>query len=106
MLYPLTEETRWPVRVLRYADDTQQRFQVAAGLRRFRLVLETLSAADLATVQTFFDARKGAHATDWDITIGGTLYSYLTFEQDEIAAVERTPKLYDVTLTVRQTRKN
>lgn len=105
-LYPLTAGQRYPARILQFGDDGEQRFRLSAPLRKFRLVYEQISAADVATVRTFFDSMKGAFDATWDLTIAGTTYSYLAFETDALVVTERSVNLFDIALDIRQVRKN
>ena len=105
-LYPLKHVARYPVRVIEFNDDSTQRWKQGAALNEFELVFADLSATDRDTLQTFFDSVKGAYDSTWDITIGGTLYDNMAFEDDAPQWHEKTAESWDVTFRIRQTAKN
>ena len=105
-LYPVSRDTAYPVKTVRFLDDTEQRWKQGAALERFTLAYTDLSAADRDTLQTFFDSVKGTYDSTWDITIGGDTYSYCCFEDDAPQWQERTAESWDVTFKIRQVRKN
>jgi hypothetical protein len=106
VLLPLTQTLHSPVRILQFGDFSTQRFRLSATLRRFQLQLDGLSYADYVSVRDFFEARKGAFDSTWDLTVSGTTYSYLAFESDELAAVENSDSQFTMTIPIRQVRKN
>jgi len=105
-LDPVRHVTKYPVRVIEFNDDSTQRWKQSAALSEFELAFTDLSAADRDTLQTFFDSVKGAYDSTWDITIGGTLYSYMAFDDDAPRWSEKTAESWDVSFKIRQTRKN
>jgi hypothetical protein len=105
-LYPLTRGRRFPVAIQQWSDFTEQRWVQSAELSRFRLTIDDVDAADKATIISFFEGRKGSFDSTWDITIGGTTYSYLAFESDELSCTESTEGLWSIQVSAIQTRKN
>ena len=105
-LYPVTRRIAVPVTVFRSLDDSEQRFKRSAVLNRFTLVFTGLNATNRDTLQTFWNTNKGPYDSTWDITVGGTLYSYCCFEDDVLSWRETGAELWSVTLKIRQVRKN
>ena len=106
VLYPLTRTASYLTRTLQFNNDKEQRWVVRPVLAKFALEYNEINATDLSTLKTFFDSCKGAYDSTWDITVGGVLYSYMVFEEDDWTATESKPNLWTVRLTLRQTRKN
>lgn len=103
-LYPLTETYRRPVTVLQYNNATEQRWRTGKALRAFSLDFTDVSKTDMLTIRSFFDTMKGGFDHTWDISIGGTVYSNMTFENDEMAAQERPGGAYSFSLPCRQVK--
>ena len=105
-LYPLTEVSEYRTSIMPHVDGSEQRWRQRAPLASFVLQLDRISQADKNTVQAFFDTTKGGFDSTWDITIGGTLYSYMTFEDSGLDVTESEPMRYSMSIRIRQTRKN
>jgi len=103
-LAPLMRATRYPVRVLPFADGSEQRFRIAPPLERFALKHEGITTADRDLLAAFFAGRKGDYG-DIELTMNGTTYTYLRLEAPAFAATQRADHLWDVTLALQQWRK-
>jgi len=104
--YPVVRDVRLETGVVRFEDDTEQRWVRARARNSFRLQFSRLSEEDVATIEAFFRSCKGKFDTTWDITIGGTTYSHCTFEDDTFAVTETSEGLFTVALNIRQVRPN
>ena len=102
-LAPLQRTTRYPVRVLTFADGSEQRFRSGPELERFALQHNGITTADKAALATFFAARKGDYE-QFSLVMNGTTYNYLKFDGPDFAATQRQDHLWDVSLTLRQWR--
>lgn len=100
-LYPLQRSTRLATKVLEFTNFTEQRWRTGNRLESFTLSFSEIVLADMLTLRTFFDARKGGFDTTWDITIGGTTYPSMMFIDDTFEATEGAGS-YSVQLRVRQ----
>jgi hypothetical protein len=105
-LYPLTRGRRFPVAIQQWSDYSEQRWVQSAEVSRFQLTIDDVNATDKGSIVTFFEGRKGSFDATWDITIGGTTYNYLAFEDDELACTEATDGLWSIRVAAVQTRKN
>lgn len=103
--HPATRIRSASTKVLSFADDTEQRWKQRAPLARFTLTYRRLKQADMITLRNFFDSMKGEYDSTFSITLDGTTYNNCAFDQDEFTYVEKSEKLYDVTLKIRQTQK-
>jgi hypothetical protein len=99
-MYPVEIGYTSPARVLEFGDGTEQRFRMRPKAARFRLSLDGISAADVSTVRTFFEACKGRFDTTWSLTIGGTTWTGLGFMSDEFQATETQRLRWRVSLDV------
>lgn len=105
-LYPATVGKRYQVTVHKFDDATEQRYRQSAGVHRLTLTLDGITKSEKDSVVDFFNDSKGSFDATWDITLGGVLYDYMAFADDEIAAVERENGVWSLTVQVVQTRKN
>lgn len=105
-LFPATECSAYLTGVFQHVNGTEQRFRKRAPLAEWTLQFDRITKADKDTIQGFFDSVKGGFDSTWDITIGGTLYSYMCFVDSALTVTETQPGAYSVTVKLRQTRKN
>ena len=102
---PMVRERRYRTEVVEFLDGSAQRWAGQEGLAGFQLQFSNLEGYDAANVIEFFRAMKGKFDGTWDLTLAGTLYSNLAFDQDELAATETLPDRFSFTLRVVQIRK-
>ena len=100
---PLQEAVSLPTRVLTFSSGAEQRFRLAPTLRRYQLQHASITAADVASLRTFFEGRKGGFDV-FDFTINGTTRYNCYLDSDVFSAVESSPMRYDVTLSFHQDR--
>lgn len=102
-LYPLKRTIAFDTLVSISANGSEQR-SPRCGVPLFRLAFQyqNLSYADLGNLQTFFAGEKGMFASNWQVTLGSTVFANLTFDQDIIEFIEQRPKLYQCALQFRQ----
>lgn len=100
---PMTDTVCYPVRVLKFASEKQQRFRTAPKLRKFTLTHTGITKTDVASLQSFAAGLKGTY-DEFDITVDGTLYSHLVLESEQVQAIESAPLQYTATLQMRQTQ--
>jgi hypothetical protein len=105
-LYPVTNAQRYPVTVLQFTDRTEQRWAESAPVRRFVLQLDGMTAAERTSIVSFYETMKGGFDSTWDLTLAGTLYSYLCFADEPLVAVEGVDRTWSITLAIQQVRKN
>ena len=104
-LAPLVRITRYSVKVLTFADGSEQRFRIGPPLERFALKHEGITTEDRDLLADFFAARKGDYE-QFSLVMNGTTYNYMKFESPDFTATQRQDHLWDVTLSLRQWRKN
>ena len=102
-LAPLVRTTRYPVKVLRFADGSEQRYRTAKALERFVLQHQGITTADRDALATFFAARKGDYE-QFSLVMDGVTYAYMKFESSEFSATQRVDHLWDVSLVLKQWR--
>ena len=105
-LYPVTQTLAMPTRVIRFLDDTEQRWRSADPLNSWVLTYNRILWADIVTLQNFFNTVKGAFDSTWTFPFLGTNYTSMCFDQDDFSAVESDPGRYTVSLKLRQTAKS
>ena len=91
--YPLDRTRQFSTQVLRFLDGSEQRFAgFGAPLKRWRIRLELLDEAELASIEEFFAEQNGRAGTfaftdPWD----GTVHASCSFEDDRMTASYRGP---------------
>jgi len=121
-MYGTQRGRRYATEVAQFCDDSEQRWPVAQGTATFTLNLVDLDGYEdllvvtghfydldgyeVSNVEEFFRSMKGRYDTTWDVTVGGTLYSNMMFDQDEIAWTFTKPMLASAQIRCRQWRPN
>jgi hypothetical protein len=103
--YPLTRARTYRTGVVRFLDDTEQRFVDRARLEEFLLVFRDLGRPDMLAIRTFWNSMRGRYDVSWDITLKGVTYPNLTFDQDSFEPVENSHHRYTFQFKVRQVKK-
>jgi hypothetical protein len=94
--YPLSRTSRFNTGVVRFADDTEQRWQRQAYLTR----------AERDAVVAFYITRKGRFAP-FDITVDAVLYQYMLFASDTLSFTEDPlPERWNMQIELLQIRAN
>jgi hypothetical protein len=92
--------------VFRFLDGSEQRFQgYGAPLRRWTIRLSLLDEAELAALESFFNAQGGqaqsfSFADPWD----GTVYANCSFDSDRLATQYGGYAAGAASVTVRENR--
>ena len=108
--------TEYVTGVVRFVNDSEQRWAERAPLARGTLVFTDISSYDLSTLQSFWQSYKGAYV-DAALTnvfelaftdASGNAYDFKNciFEQNDFKATEMRPGRFSLSLKVRQVRKN
>lgn len=105
-MYPVVETVQFRTGMVRMLNDTEQRWRKQSPLRDFVLEFQKISRADKETLRTWFNSVKGSFDATWNLTLGSDTWAYCVFTDDEWVERENTPMFYDVSLKIRQTRKN
>lgn len=103
-MYGAQRDTRFGTGVVQFCDDTEQRWRQHRALAGFTLELRNVDGYDLANVLEFFRSMKGRWDTTWDLTLGGSTFANLAFDDDDITWTETKPDRFSVQLRVRQVR--
>lgn len=107
-MYPVQRSVSVATKVIRFANDTQQRFQTAPILNAWVLEYRSLTWANLSTLRTFFQTQKGQFDKSWTFPFDGTSYTAMTFDQDDFTYTETAEAInrYSVSLRCRQVAKS
>jgi len=100
---PMQESVCYPLRVLKFASEKQQRFRTAPKLRKFILTHTGITKTDALAIQSFAAGIKGTF-DEFDLTVDGTTYSHLVLDSEQVQVVESAPLQYTATLQIRQTQ--
>jgi hypothetical protein len=102
-----TEQTyKIKTEVVKFMNGAEQRWKVAPRLFEGTLAFVRINGYDRGLVQAFVNSMKGQKDFTWDLTIDGSLWSYMTFLEDEIQWSSRSYDRYDGRIACRQTRIN
>ena len=104
--YGTSRTKEYKTTIIRFADDTEQRWSASPGLNRFDLVLRSIDGVDLSAVRQFFIDQKGQSGTAWSITIGADTFDNCTFLTDTFPVEEpaNRPERFNVRLPCRQVK--
>src|SRR5579859_5534534 len=80
----------------------EQRHPNTPPLYRLQMPFNSLNETDRAAYISLFAATKGRFAQNITLTLGGTTYSNLALEQDTIAFVTPSARLYNTQIALRQ----
>lgn len=107
-MFPVQRSLQVRATIHRFADDTQQRYLSAPILNAWTLSYKGIKAADLATLQGFFDTQKGAFDKTWTFPFAGTSYTAMAFDQDDFTYVESADAIgrFSLSLKLRQVAKS
>lgn len=106
VFYPLKRTHSFGTGLLRFMDDSEQRWRSRNMLNRFELVLNNVNGYDSSLVLKFWRSQFGKFDSTWDLTIGGTLYSNLAFDSDEYEKIEEKNNRHTLKFPVVQTRSS
>ena len=105
--YPLNRVVSYNSKVIRFADDSEQRWQkLQAPLESFVLTYTDIDGLDLSNLITFFRSTKGSFTTNWNISINGVTYTNVMFDSDSLSWQEVTPNLFSLTIECKQSQQN
>lgn len=103
--YPVEHSQEFRTRVIRFLDDSEQRFTVRPPLQRFSLVYRAIDAEDLTRLRQFWESMKGQFDASWSLDWNGEQIERCRFDSDEFKFVEsHFPSRFDVILHVVQVR--
>lgn len=107
-MYPVQRSVSVATKKIRFANDTEQRFQTAPILNAWVLDYKGLTAANLSTLRTFFQTQKGQFDKSWTFPFDGTSYTAMTFDQDDFTFTETADAVgrFSLSLRVRQVAKS
>jgi hypothetical protein len=104
VFYPLKNTHSFGTGVLKFLDDTEQRWRARNMLRRFELALNKVNGYDSSLVLQFFRSQFGKFDSTWDITIGGVTHSNLAFTNDSFDHSEDTKNRHTLKFNVIQVK--
>lgn len=99
---PTTIGTGFSTRVMRFCDDTEQRWAARGQHGVFVLTFTDISGFDLANLLDFFRSVKGRFDATWTLTINGTTYSNMALDSDDFAVVEQRPNCFSLQVNCKQ----
>ena len=108
-LYPVIRRNEFSTTITKFQDATEQRWLNRPPLYRFDLVYTGISKTDALALETFFNSVKGQFDsildTDFEFTLGATLYQNLALLEDVFPIRETRQGRYDCGFRFRQTKK-
>lgn len=103
-MYPATLGAAFKTEVVRFVNDSEQRWATWPGLGDFELVFTDVNGYDLSTLLDFFRSVKGQFDATWTLTMNGQTWNNCCFLQDDFTFNEVKPERYSVTLKCRQVK--
>ena len=110
-MYPATLNRGYVTRVLKFINDSEQRFTVRRELFSATLQFQNLNGYDLGLLMRFFEEMRGMYVDTlllnvFDITIDGVNYQYCAFDQDQLDVQSDRGLSFSLTMAIRQVRAN
>lgn len=110
-MYPAMLTHSVITRVIKFANDTEQRWSVRPELFSATLQYSAVNGYDLALIQAFFRTMRGEYVDTlmlnvFDITIDGVQYFWCVFDQDSISPESEIGETYSFVLNIKQLRPN
>lgn len=110
-MYPATLRQEYQTKVLKFANDTEQRWVSQRELFSCSLDFHSVNGFDFSIILAFFKQMRGQYLDSsltnvFDITLGGVNYHYCVFDQDSIPVEVDQSETYRFQLNVRQVRHN
>lgn len=102
-MYPATLGLMFSTQVVKFVNDSEQRWGTSVGRGDLELVFTDINGYDLSTLYDFFRTAKGQFDNTWSITVNGQTYTNCGFLSDAFEVVESKPGRYSITLKIRQT---
>ena len=99
---PATIGTGFGTRVMRFCNDTEQRWATRGQHGVFVLALTNISGYDLSNVLDFFRSVKGRFDATWTLTINSTTYSNMALDADDFVVLEQKPNFFTLQVKCRQ----
>ncbi len=103
VFYPLVDTHSFGTDVVRFLDDSEQRWRTRLMLRRFKLTCNDINPYDSALMLKFFRSQFGKFDPTWSITFGGHTYPNCAFSSDDFKVTENKPNRHTLTFDVIQT---
>lgn len=110
-MYPATLRSSFVTRVIKFVNDTEQRWVVRGRLFSAVLQLHDLNGYDTSLLVNFFNTMRGEYVDAaltnvFDITIDGVQYFWCVFDQDVLQVQEEPGLKYSFQMAIRQLRPN
>ena len=101
-----TRGPEYKTTVLKFLDNSEQRWQSRASLARFSLIFTDITSYDLSQIRAFWISQKGAFDFTWTLPAlksGDPSYANCAFLDDAFEFAETKPDRYSGQLKVIQT---
>ncbi len=98
---PATLGSGFATRVVRFCDDSEQRWVTRSPYSTFVLLLKDINGYDLSQVLAFFRTVQGRYNATWTLTINGTTFPTMMLDSDDLLAVENRQNLYTLQIKCR-----
>lgn len=86
--YPLEDTQSFGTGLVKFLDDTEQRWRARRMLRRLKLICQDINAYDSSLILTFWRSQFGMFDSTWSITIGSSTYNNCSFSSDTYQLTE------------------
>jgi hypothetical protein len=98
---PATLGSGFATRVMRFCDDTEQRFVTRYPFSIFVLQFTNINGYDLSQLVAFFRTVKGQYDSSWTLTINGTTCPTMNLDSDDLLVVENVSECFTLSVKCR-----
>jgi hypothetical protein len=103
---PLQDTQSFGTGVLRFMDNSEQRWRARLMLRRFKLAFTNINAYDAALVLQFFRSQFGRYDCTWSLPIAGVTYANMAFDTDAFQVTENKRNQFSMSFDVIQVKSD
>ncbi len=110
-MYPATLNHGFVTRVLKFINDSEQRFTVRRELFSVVLDFHDIGGYDLGLLMGFFEDLRGMYVDPlllnvFDITIDGVNYQWCVIDQDQLDVTSTNGLTFSTSIAIKQVRQN
>lgn len=106
VFHPVEDTHSFGTDILRFMDDSEQRWRRRNLLRRFRLVCADINAYDSSLILNFYRSQFGRFDSSWSLAFNGSTINNLMFVQDSMKIGESKRNRHSLSFDLMQVKSD
>lgn len=106
VFYPVVDNQSFGTDLIRFLDDTEQRWRHRNMLRRFKLTCTDINAYDSALILNFYRSQFGSFDSTWSLPFNGATVANLAFVQDGFQITENKRNRHTLSFDIIQVKSD